>query len=292
MTPKQALLEVKKQLEQAGVEDAAFDASCLLEYVAGKDWRWAVDTLSPEQCQQLEQLAARRAKREPLQYLLGQWPFLDFELKVGPGVLIPRSDTERLCELAAERLTDIPEPKVLDLCAGSGCVGLGICSLVPTAQVTCLEKSPLALEYLTHNCAHALGEQGANPVEGDVFQFQTQLQPQQWDCIVSNPPYISAQEMKELEPELAFEPEMALEAEEQGLAFYQHIIPAYRFSLKPGGWMAVEIGYQQGNSVADLFVRAGYEQVQVHPDLAGLDRVVMARRPLEVEQAVEKISGK
>lgn len=283
-TPRTAYVQVRTRLEQAGVEDAAFDAACLMELVAGRNWRWEDRELTEAQQAQLEQLTGKRAERYPLQYLIGRWPFLDFELEVGPGVLIPRADTELLCETGAELLAGKENPRVLDLCAGSGCVGLGLKRLVPTAQVTSLEKSPEAFGYLARNAVGAL--QGFNPdrpavqpVQGDVFTYQKELAPQSLELILSNPPYVTAEEMKTLEPELYFEPEMALEAEHAGLAFYEHIAPVYFPVLRPGGWLAVEIGCSQGTAVSRIFLAAGYCDVEVRKDLAGKDRVVLGKKP-------------
>ena len=264
----------RARLEAAGVEDAAFDAACLMELVAGKNWRWADGELTDAQKERLEQLTEKRAQRYPLQYLAGRWPFLDFELEVGPGVLIPR----------AELLAGKTGPQVLDLCAGSGCVGLGVKRLVPAARVTCLEKSPEAFAYLTRNAAGALPGFGperpaVQPVAGDVFTYQNELEPESLDLVLSNPPYVTGEEMKTLEPELRFEPEMALEAEHEGLAFYEHIAPGYFAALRHGGWLAVEIGWAQGAAVRGIFEAAGYRNVAVRQDLAGKDRVVLGQKP-------------
>ncbi|OUP25767.1 peptide chain release factor N(5)-glutamine methyltransferase [Gemmiger sp. An194] len=282
--PRAAHVWARARLEAAGVEDAAFDAACLMELVAGKNWRWADGELTEAQKERLEQLTEKRAQRYPLQYLAGRWPFLDFELEVGPGVLIPRADTELLCETGAELLAGKTGPQVLDLCAGSGCVGLGVKRLVPAARVTCLEKSPEAFAYLTWNAAGALpgfdSERPAvQPVAGDVFTYQNELEPESLDLVLSNPPYVTGDEMKTLEPELRFEPEMALEAEHEGLAFYEHIAPGYFAALRRGGWLAVEIGWAQGAAVRGIFEAAGYRNVAVRQDLAGKDRVVLGQKP-------------
>lgn len=284
--PREAFTQIRIQLEQAGIEDAAFDAGCLLELVAGSNWRWNDDVLSEEQCSRLTELAQKRAERYPLQYLVEHWSFLDFTLEVGPGVLIPRADTEVLCEVSQQLMQGVVAPQVLDLCAGSGCVGLGVKRLLPTAQVTCLEKSPQAFCYLKKNAESALKQMNkpnmtVTPVEGDVFTYQNTLPTNSLDLIVSNPPYITHQEMETLEPELAFEPVMALEAEQEGLAFYQHIAPAYMFAIKPGGWLAVEIGCNQGDAVKEIFLRAGYQKVKVYQDYGANDRVVVGQKPDE-----------
>lgn len=281
---RQAFDEARKRLEAAGVKDAAFDAAALVATQAGDGWRWQDPELDETALARLEALTARRVAREPLQYILGRWPFLDFELQVGPGVLCPRADTELLAEEGAKRLTGKNSPAVLDLCAGSGCVGLGVKRLCPAARVTCLEKSPEAFQYLERNAASALpGFDAARPavtcVRGDVFEYQRQLAPESLDLILSNPPYVTDGEMERLAPEMLREPAMALRADHEGLAFYEHIAPAYLPALRPGGWLAVEIGWQQGAAVQAIFRAAGYETVACIPDLEGRDRVVAGQKP-------------
>ena len=284
MRARQAFDSVRRRLEAAGVEDAAFDAGVLVETQAGEGWRWQDPDLDETALARLEELAARRAAREPLQYILGRWPFLDFELAVGPGVLCPRADTELLAEEGAKRLAGKSSPAVLDLCAGSGCVGLGVKRLCPAARVTCLEKSPDAFRYLERNAASALpGFDGTRPavtcVQGDVFEYQRRLAPESLDLILSNPPYVTDEEMERLDPEVRREPAMALRADREGLAFYEHIAPAYLPALRPGGWLAVEIGWKQGAAMQAIFRAAGYEAVACIPDLEGRDRVVAGKKP-------------
>lgn len=281
---RQAFDEARKRLEAAGVEDAAFDAAALVATQVGDGWRWQDPELDEIAQARLAALTARRAAREPLQYILGRWPFLDFELQVGPGVLCPRADTELLVEEGAKRLAGKSSPAVLDLCAGSGCVGLGVKRLCPAARVVCLEKSPEAFRYLEQNAASALpGFDVACPavscIRGDVFEYQRQLAPESLDLILSNPPYVTGGEMGQLAPEVLREPAMALRADHEGLAFYEHIAPAYLPALRPGGWLAVEIGWRQGAAVQAIFRAAGYETVACIPDLEGRDRVTVGQKP-------------
>ena len=165
MQPREALREVEARLTAAGCPDADFDAGELFRLVTGQDARLADRPLTVEQAAKLEALTARRATREPLQYLCGSWPFLDFELAVGPGVLCPRADTEVVAEAAAGMLAGVEAPRVLDLCAGTGCLGLGVKRFCPAAQVTSLEKSPAAYRYLEQN-AHLSPVLTITPVRG------------------------------------------------------------------------------------------------------------------------------
>jgi len=147
----------------AGVPDARFDAVQLYKFVTGRDPRLD-NGPTPDEASSLRVLGERRAAREPLQYLLGEWDFMDFTLKVGRGVLCPRADSEVVCEAAIELLKDAEAPVVYDLCAGTGCLGLGIARHLPGAAVTCVEKSADAWPYLTANVAGT----GVQAVQGDI----------------------------------------------------------------------------------------------------------------------------
>jgi len=287
MRPRQAAAAVAQALQAAGCPDAGYDARFLVQWVTGQDPRLGDEALNEEQAARLNALAARRAAREPLQYLCGRWPFLDFELAVGPGVLCPRADTEIVAEAAAGALNGLPEPQVLDLCAGTGCLGLGVKRLCPGARLTALEKSPEAFCYLQQNVQHALRNipgMGQPPyaraVQGDLFAYYSTLPEGQLDLIVSNPPYLTAQEMTELQPEVAREPAMALAAGQDGLDFYRAIAAHYQKALRPGGVLALEIGWQQRQAVSELLARHGWADIECRQDYGGNDRCVLARRPL------------
>ena len=278
MQPREALREVEARLTAAGCPDADFDAGELFRLVTGQDARLADRPLTAEQAAKLEALTARRATREPLQYLCGSWPFLDFELAVGPGVLCPRADTEVVAEAAAQMLAGVQAPKVLDLCAGTGCLGLGVKRFCPEADVTCVEKSPEAFRYLKKNAVSALKQGTARAVEGDLFTYWQGLPEGELDLIVSNPPYLTAAEMQQLQPEVAREPAMALEAGEDGLVFYRAIAEHYQNALRPGGALALEIGWQQREAVTALLAANGWVDIVCRKDYGGNDRCILARR--------------
>ena len=278
MQPREALREVEARLTAAGCPDADFDAGELFRLVTGQDARLADRPLTAEQAAKLEALTARRATREPLQYLCGSWPFLDFELAVGPGVLCPRADTEVVAEAAAQMLAGVQAPKVLDLCAGTGCLGLGVKRFCPEADVTCVEKSPEAFRYLKKNAVSALKQGTARAVEGDLFHYWQGLPEGGLDLIVSNPPYLTAAEMQQLQPEVAREPAMALEAGEDGLVFYRALAEHYQNALRPGGALALEIGWQQREAVTALLAANGWVDIACRKDYGGNDRCILARR--------------
>ena len=280
LSPRQALAQVQARLEEAGCPDADFDARELFRLAAGRDPRLSGQPLSPGEAARLEQVAARRAGREPLQYICGRWPFLNFELAVGPGVLCPRADTEVVAEAAVEQLEGVENPRVLDLCAGTGCLGLGVKALRPDAAVTCLEKSPEALRYLRENARCALPgqrEPAVQVVEGDLFTYWQSLAAGGLDLIVSNPPYLTAEDMACLQPETAREPAMALAAGADGLDFYRALALHYRAALRPGGALVLEIGWQQRQAVTDLLAAAGWTGSHCRQDYGGNDRCILAR---------------
>lgn len=279
MRPQEAVREIEARLTAAGCPDADFDARELFRLVTGADLRLADQPLTAAQADRLETLTVRRADREPLQYLCGSWPFLDFELAVGPGVLCPRADTEVVAEAAAGLLAEVQKPKVLDLCAGTGCLGLGVKRFCPDAVVTSLEKSPEAFRYLEQNAKNALHRPAATPVQGDLFTYWETLPEGELDLIVSNPPYLTAAEMQQLQPEVAREPAMALEAGADGLVFYRAIAEHYQKALRPGGALALEIGWQQREAVTALLAENGWVEIACKKDYGGNDRCITARRP-------------
>ena len=267
------------RLMMAGVPDARFDAAQLYQFVTGRDHRLD-DGPTADEAARLQVLAERRAAREPLQYLLGEWDFMDFTLKVGRGVLCPRADSEVVCETAIELLQDVEAPVVYDLCAGTGCLGLGIARAVPGAKVTCVEFSHDACPYLTANVA-ALGGKTTQAELADVLTYYTQIEPASVDLIISNPPYLTAQEMESLMPETAKEPAMALDGGRDGLDFYRVLVRQYRDAVRPGGWLVLEIGYAQAEAVLALGKAAGWQGGTCRKDAGGNDRVVFFRKPLE-----------
>ena len=266
------------RLTEAGCEDAAFDARCLLEDLGGLSRGHAADDtlLTAPQQSALDTALAQRAEGRPLQYILGEWEFLTLTLKVGEGVLIPRPDTELLCEVAAEQLRGMTAPRVLDLCAGSGCVGLGVASLHPDAVVTEVELSDAALGYLKENVLrypdYAVIVRQANVLtDFDAFDGP-------YDAILSNPPYIPTADLATLQKEVQREPQMALDGDADGLKFYRTIAEHWCDKLSPDGFVAVEVGIGQAEDVAALFAAQGLENAGIYPDLAGIPRVVLARK--------------
>ncbi len=277
--PRKVVTLVTERLEAAHCPDAAFDAAQLVRLVLGRDVRLCADPLTKAQAAKLEEYTSRRAQREPLQYICGSWPFLDFELQVGPGVLCPRADTETILE-SLQSVLEQPPQNVLDLCAGSGALGIGCKRFWPNAQVTCVEKSPAAFSYLEKNAVQALAPLTVEAKMGDLFTWHETLADESLDVVLCNPPYLTESEMGELQPEVAQEPAMALDGGKDGLLFYRALAKEYLRPLRHGGWIALEIGWQQAQQVEALLCQAGWTNVQTRKDYAGNDRCVLAKRPL------------
>ena len=280
MTVSQLYKEIEKRLSAGECDSPAFDACCLLEDLGGLGRgnvpRMNDVALPDDVCRRLLDAADRRAAGEPLQYLLGTWDFLDLTLAVGAGVLIPRPETELLCEVAADRLRPLPSSQVLDLCAGSGCVGLGIASLCPSVTVTALEKSPQAMAYLECNLA-AYPRLHVTAREADVLR-DAALFDGMVDAVVSNPPYIPSADLDGLQREVQREPSMALDGGEDGLVFYRTIARDWTPKIRRGGFVAVEIGIGQAEDVCRLFAEAGLINIHKFPDFSGIDRVICGEK--------------
>lgn len=281
MTLGEAYRRGKKLLEDAGNESPAFDAGCLFEKAFGLGRQERILQSSREADAQKVQayfsMAKERAAGRPLQYILGEWPFLGFMLKVGEGVLIPREETELLVRTAAEMLKNVQNPKIADLCSGTGAVALGLASLLPGAEVTAAEKYPQALRYLRQNIQEA-GIPGVTAAEADVLSSAAAEHFPSLDGIVSNPPYVCRADLSGLQEEVRREPREALDGGEDGLLFYRAIAKIWLPKLKPGGIAAVEIGEEQAQAVEKLF-SGRLTGLRVLQDFNGLDRVVCGARP-------------
>ncbi len=279
MTASELYTIITEQLQKAGCDSPAFDACCLMEDIAclphGRRFDTDETPLAKERCDAVLTAAKRRADGEPLQYILGEWDFLSLTLEVGEGVLIPRPDTELLCEVAAQKLKSLEHADVLDLCAGSGCVGLGLCSLLPCASVTEVELSDKAMAYLQRNAARYPMFK-AQIVKDDVLSPKRVYAPV--DAILSNPPYIPTADLAGLMREVQHEPTMALDGDADGLRFYHAIAKHWLPLLKNGGLLAVEVGIGQAQEVKALFEAAGMCDTEIHTDLGGIDRVVCGRK--------------
>jgi release factor glutamine methyltransferase len=274
VTVGEAVSEGERLLESAGINTARLDTELLIEKALGLTrlelYLDPERTLSPEELGVYRELIERRARHEPAAYLLGEWGFRRLTLEVDPRVLIPRPGTEVVVEHCLAFLVQIPEPLVLDVGTGSGAIAFAIADEHPGAHVTAIDASSDALEVAARNVERTgLGAQVtllhrdlAEPLGGP------------YDLVVSNPPYVTDDELAELEPEIReWEPAVALVDRGQT----DVVARAARQALRPGSRLVLEVGDARGPAVASCLQELGYEDVRSAPDLTGRDRVVWGR---------------
>lgn len=289
MTLQQLLDQGTEQLNRAGVPDAGLDARYLLLEVFGlglasflADRNRAVEQVrgGDGKAAAFRALIETRARRIPLQQLLGVQEFMGLEFFVNEHVLIPRQDTETLVELVLEEQRE-RELRVLDVCTGSGCIAVSLARLGHYRQVTALDISQEALEVAERNAAALLAdcEVEFRLLRSDMFSA---LEPgAQFDVLVSNPPYIPSRVIEGLEPEVRdHEPRMALDGSGDGLKFYRILAAQGKDRLRPGGAVYLEIGWDQAEAVSGLLAQQGFVEIRTVKDMAGMDRVIAARNPL------------
>ncbi len=267
----------KGYLADKGVENARLEAEWLLCAVLDLD-RVALyvnfdKPLSAAELAAYRAMVGRRAKREPLQYILGSQEFMGLDFEVTPGVLIPRHDTEVLVTEGVKRGKQAGT--ILDIGVGSGCIAVALAKALPLAVVWGIEKSAEALALAQRN----IEKNGVKVTlfEGSLFE---PFDGQRFDLIVSNPPYIPTAELDTLQPEVRdFEPQPALDGGKDGLDFYRLIIPAAPEHLNPGGWLLFEVGTEEAEPVQKLFETTGqFAELFTAKDPAGIERVVGGKR--------------
>ena len=279
MTVSELLRTGTEKLKSVGIDDAEFDARCLVEYVLNFDSFYLRLNGYVKVCEADAEtyfdLLNRRINGEPLQYILGEWEFMGLPFKVGRGVLIPRPETEILVEFAIDFLKKKDAPVVFDLCSGSGCVAISVAKFCPDATVYAVEKSDIAFEYLEKNII-LNGVNNVKAVKGDIFDKELLwgISP---DLILSNPPYIRSNEIDGLQEEVKREPAMALDGGEDGLRFYKGIIKYWKSLLRPGGCLMFEVGEGQASAVCEMLMAAGFASAQTRKDTQMIDRVVIGK---------------
>ena len=271
-------LDIRAGLKAAGVEMATLEARELTCFATGKSREELVRDgalyASPELEQRARDLLKRRLAGEPVAYLIGEWEFFGLPLDISADVLIPRTDTEVLASEAIDFCRTLGECRVLDLCAGSGCVGLALASQVPQARVILGEVSEAALKICRQNVRRT-------GLSGRVVSMQIDARQKpspalgEFRCIVSNPPYIPAGDIDTMDPAVRdYEPHLALDGGEDGLDFYRDIVEKWRQVLSLGGRLYFEVGIGQADSVLRIMRAAGFGDIQVVKDTRGIPRVV------------------
>ena len=236
-------------------------------------------------CEQMDAAVQRLMTGEPLPYVLGKWEFYGLDLIVTPDVLIPRDDTCAVADLAIQQSLFLDsKPRILDLCTGSGCIGLAIASRVKDAKVTLADLSQEALAVAKQNIVlhHLTGR--VSCVKVNALEAPPAFLGK-FDLIVSNPPYITTRDMLELPHSVAgFEPRMALHGGEDGLKFYRSIAMHYANALKPGGYLCFEFGDEQGDDVCAILENNGYTVIECKKDYHDRERAVIARYDRKEEE--------
>lgn len=265
-----------KILESGGIENPAYESRLIIQNVIGcRAEDILLDRITPaeEEAALCQNLAKKRSQHYPLQYLLGKWEFYGHSISVGEGVLIPRQETELLCEKAIQMIGK-RKVTVLDLCSGSGCIAVAVSKTCPNAEVFSVELSKKAIDY----CKKNRETHGISPdvIEGDVLKKETAALCPGSDIIICNPPYLNEEELKNRQAELWFEPEMALYGGEDGLVFYREILKNFSEKLNAGGSFLFEIGFRQGEQIKEIMrEQSGYLEPEVFPDFGGNDRVAV-----------------
>ena len=279
-------LDIRQQLRKAGIEAATLEARELVCFGTGKSREELARDgglyASPELELRVRELVQRHLEGEPVAYLIGEWEFFGLPLDISADVLIPRPDTEVLAEQAIEYIKTLDDCRVLDLCAGSGCIGLAVASQAPKARVILGELSDAALKICRQNVRR-------NGLSGRVVPFQVDALEKpgrhlgEFQCIVSNPPYIPRADIDELDGSVKdYEPLMALDGGEDGLDFYRSIVEKWKDALVPGGRMYFEVGIGQADDVLRIMRGQGFGDIQIVKDLHDIPRVVFGTLLTEI----------
>ena len=275
---KDLYLKLRGILAEAEIEAPELEARLLIEGATGMNRTSQIANsnikISAELEKMLFDMAQRRAQHVPLQYILGKWSFMGFELKVGEGVLIPRDDTEVLVGLCLDYLKNSNGKAALDLCAGSGAISIAL-SRLAGADVTAVELSDKAYNFLLENIKGT----DIKPYKGDVFECYRDFEAKSFDLIASNPPYIKTDEIKTLQTEVGYEPKTALDGGADGLDFYRAIVKHWTPLLKSGGAMAFELGEGQADYVGRLMADCGYKNIKTAKDLGDAERAIIGILP-------------
>ena len=279
-------LDIRQQLRKAGIEAATLEARELVCFGTGKSrdelTRDGGLYASPELERRVRDLVDRHLAGEPVAYLIGEWEFYGLPLDISRDVLIPRPDTEVLAGQAIEYIQTLGECRVLDLCAGSGCIGLAVASQAPQARVVLGEYSDAALKICRQNIRR-------NGLTGRVVPMQADAREKperalgEFQCIVSNPPYIPRADLETLDASVKdYEPHLALDGGEDGLDFYQTISGKWKDALAPGGRLYFEVGIGQADSVLRIMRAQGFGDIQIVKDLHDIPRVVFGTLCTEI----------
>jgi release factor glutamine methyltransferase len=280
-------LDTRRRLKAAGIEAAGLEARLLLAFAADK---------SPEDFlrdirmypgrdfeERAEALIGRRLQGEPVAYITGSWSFYGLDLEINPNVLIPRPETELMVDAALACLKDIPEPRVLDLCTGSGCVGIAIAAKVPESRVVLADLDRRALLLAKRNTLLCRVSGRALCIEADVREGPPSRLGD-FHLVACNPPYVPAGEIDTLDPSVRdYEPRLALDGGEDGLDLYRSLFARWRSVIRPGGWLILECGEGQSMELRRMAEEVGIVPTDTLEDSHGTERTLVFRRPERTE---------
>ena len=285
MTLSELYSRIRRTLAtQEDTAAAGFLARQILCHVTGKSKEQFLAQqnhyASEKNCEEAEALTERLLAGEPLAYVLGEWEFYGMKLKVTPDVLIPRDDTCAVAELAIRQALFLDSnPRILDLCTGSGCIGLAVANGIKDAKVTLADISREALQVAKTNVTGQKLSARVSCVQVNALEAPPAFLGK-FDMIVSNPPYITTGEMEQLPDSVAkFEPHLALYGGDDGLDFYRAITENYQKALKPGGFLCFEFGMGQGDAVCALLEENGFTILERSRDYNDRERAVLAQLP-------------
>lgn len=282
------MISIEEQIRQGvqllkGVQNPMLDTQLILAHVLGKDrlhlMMYPQQQLSEQECDQINFLLQKRSTGYPLQYILGHRAFMEWEFIVREGVLIPRPETELLVEGVLKRLGAKKEALIrgLEIGCGSGIISVSLLKYCPALRMQAVDINPAALALTAENAERLEVAQRLNVFLSDLFGAIGEEE--RYDFIVSNPPYIPTAAIDTLQSEVReYEPSEALDGKEDGLFFYREIVKNAKNHLHQGGFLALEIGYDQGEALQKLLKDQQYREVSVGKDLAGLDRMAYGFR--------------
>lgn len=280
MTIKELNDYIKKSLSENHIEYADEESIIILENILKYDKTKLLlnssKIVDTKIVNTINSIIDRRIKGEPLQYILGVWQFMGLDFLVGSGVLIPRDDTEILVNAASAIIKKVNINNLVDLCSGSGIISILLKHQYENLEVTAVEKSSIAYNYLLKNIKkHNLD---INAVNLEIEDYVKKISDNTIDLLVSNPPYIKTDDIKNLQKEIQYEPFMALDGGNDGLDFYRYIINNYKNKIKKDGYIAFEIGEGQYKDVSYILLDNGFVDLSSYNDIQNIVRVVTARK--------------
>jgi release factor glutamine methyltransferase len=282
---KQALASAVEQLESADVGSPRLNAETLLMFVLGVNRAYLYAhperELNSDEQASYDEVIAQRSTGMPSQYITGHQEFWGLDFVVTPAVLIPRPETEHLVETVLELARGVTQPKMVDVGTGSGCIALALANELKTAEVYAVDLSDDALEIARANAARLQLDGRVNFLQSNVLEAMAGVH--DFDFVVSNPPYVGKNEADKVQRSVfEFEPRMAVFSGESGLDVIRPLIEQAHAALKPGGWLAMEIGYSMRDMVLELLSATMWDDIRVAPDLQGIPRVVAGKKKASI----------